>query len=278
MLLLINFPTSRHLLNLEFNPKFLPSRLLVNLLGIRRRRNQAPGSQIPNYGGSPSGNGSKKGIIIGVVIGAVILLAGLAVALFLVFGDSDENTESAGIPNEDTSESAGIPNEDTSDIVSKMNRIASAVDMECELLEGEEKRAEIGEFDETAGFGNEEFADLVIETFEDLTLFKCEREDWEFEYQASYPAERHLSVVQATLEDSIKYDTFPDDARQLFRSNAEFYREQCMDDSKRTELNEGYIVAATELFLQVEGFIFTIPFSSDLEDFQKCFARKRLQS
>ena len=150
------------------------------------------GGQTPNHRGSPSGNGSKKGIIIGVVIGAVVLLAGLAIVLFLVFGGGDENTESSEMPadseqeaqngdgdvkEEDAEEEdAEEEDEDASNIVSKMNRIASAADMECELLEVEEDGESRGEFDGTAGFGNEEFYDLIIETFEDATLFECERE------------------------------------------------------------------------------------------------------
>ncbi len=232
--------------------------------------------QIPNYGGSSSGNGSKKGIIIGIIVGAVVLLVGLAIALFLVLGDGDENTESAGTPNEDTSdintESAGTPNEDTSDIVSKMNRIASAADMECKLLEGEERREAIGEFDgnvdDTSGFGNEEYYNLLLETFEDLTFFECERGDWEYSVKVSYPAERYLSSLQAAFDDPVKYGVFTEDVLQSFRGNAEKIRETCADDSQRMELNEGFRTAGTEYFLSVDGFIFTIPFLTDREDFK----------
>ena len=232
---------------------------------------------MPNYGRSPAGNGSKKGIIIGIVIGAVVLLAGLIVVLFLVFGGGDENTESSEMPADSEQEAQNgdgdaeeddedEEDEDTSDIVSKMNRIASAADMECELLEDEERRESIGEFDSTTGLGNEEFYDLVIETFKDSTFFECERGDWD--YDAWYPAERYLSVLQAAFDDPIKYGILTEDVLHPFRDNAETFREQCMDDSKRTELNEKYTEAASELFLTVDGFIFTIPHLPDHEDFK----------
>ncbi len=232
--------------------------------------------QIPNYGGSSSGNGSKKGIIIGIIVGAVVLLVGLAIALFLVLGDGDENTESAGTPNEDTSdvntESAGTPNEDTSDIVSKMNRIASAADMECKLLEGEERKEAIGELDgnadDTSGSGNEEYYNLLLETFEDLTLFECERGDWDYGVKVSYPAEHFLSALQTGLDDPVKYDLLPEAVLQGLRGNAEELRESCTDDVRRMEFNEGLRETATEFLLTVDGFIFTIPLSTDREDFK----------
>ena len=191
-----------------------------------------------------------------MVIGAVVLLACSAVALFLVFGDSDENTESAGIPNEDIS-----------DLVSKMDRIASAADMECNLLEGEEKRESIGEIDDTLEFGNEEFYDLMKEAFEDSILFECERGDWE--YDAWYPAERHLAIFQTAFEDPVKYNAFSDDQAQVLRDNAEEIRENCMDDSKRAEINEELSAGVLSKFLLVvDGFVFSIPYSPDREDFK----------
>ncbi len=261
-------------------------------LGVPPATQPSSGSQMPNYGRSPAGNGSKKGIIIGIVIGAVVLLAGLIVVLFLVFGGGDENTESSEMPadseqeaqngdgdaeddeedeeeedeEEDEEEEDDDDDDDTSDIVSKMNRIASAADMECELLEDEERRESIGEFDSTTGLGNEEFYDLVIESFKDSTFFECERGDWD--YDAWYPAERYLSVLQAAFDDPIKYGFLTEDALQTFRDNAETFREQCMDDSKRTELNEKYTASASERFLTVDGFIFTIPHLPDHEDFK----------
>ena len=248
-------------------------------LGVPPATQPGSGSQMPNYGGSPAGNGSKKGIIIGIVIGAVVLLAGLIVVLFLVFGGGDENTESSEMPAdseqeaqngdgdaEEDEEDEEDDDDDTSDIVSKMNRIASAADMECELLEDEERRESIGEFDSTTGLGNEEFYDLVIESFKDSTFFECERGDWD--YDAWYPAERYLSVLQAAFDDPIKYGFLTEDALQTFRDNAETFREQCMDDSKRTELNEKYTASASERFLTVDGFIFTIPHLPDHEDFK----------
>ena len=253
-------------------------------LGVPPATQPGSGSQMPNYGRSPAGNGSKKGIIIGIVIGAVVLLAGLAIVLFLVFGGGDENTESSEMPadseqeaqngdgdakeeDEKEEEDAEEEDEDTSsNIVSKMNRIASAADMECELLEGEERGEAIGEFDSTAGLGNEEFHDLLIETLEDSIFFECERGDWK--YDVSYPAEPYLSVLQAAFDDPIKYGILTEDGLHPFRDNAETFREQCMDDSKRTELNEKYTASASELFLTVDGFIFTIPHLPDHEDFK----------
>ncbi len=221
-------------------------------LGVSPATQPGSGSQMPNYGGSPAGNGSKKGIIIGIVIGAVVLVAG-AIALFLVFGSSDENTESSEMPADSEQESqngdgdAEAEDEDTSDIVSKMNRIASAADMECELLEGEEKREAIGELDDTAESGNEEFYNLLKEAFEDLAQFECERGDRE--YTVSYPAERFLSVWRVAFEDPIKYGVFSEDALQDWRDGAEEVREICMDDSKRAEFNKEWSTGLSFQFL-----------------------------
>ena len=71
-------------------------------------------------------------------------------------------------------------------------------------------------------------------------------------------------MLQAAFDDPTKYGIFTENALQAFRDNAATFREQCMDDSKRTELT----AAASERFLTVDGFLFTMPDFTDREDFK----------